>query len=148
MKSPFILIAGGPWSAHAPITVQKNLARLAGAPLAKGLLVPAGCVQPLAFWPARLPQYLQKGFLDYPTFLLKRLETSYPVLLCGGDTDARVLGIALHLKDRGLTLRVVKDACWSSGGLLSHETALRTVARELGQDSLIDTEALFSLDNL
>lgn len=52
------------------------------------------------------------------------------VLVCGGDTDACVLGVAFSLFDGGIDCSVDPALCWSSNGL--HEPAMRIIAQQFG----------------
>lgn len=55
------------------------------------------------------------------------------VLLCGGDTDACVLGVAFSLFDAGIDCSVDPALCFSSANL--HDTALRVLEQQFGTPS-------------
>lgn len=50
----------------------------------------------------------------------------------GFDTDACVLATCFKLFDSGCRFNVLKDYCWSSGGLEIHNVALRIMERQFG----------------
>ena len=52
------------------------------------------------------------------------------VLVCGGDTDACVLGVAFSLFDAGIDCSVDPALCWSSAGL--HESAMKIISQQFG----------------
>lgn len=52
------------------------------------------------------------------------------VLVCGGDTDACILGVLFSLFDGGIDCSIDPSLCWSAAGL--HEPALRIIAEQFG----------------
>lgn len=52
------------------------------------------------------------------------------VLVCGGDTDACVLGVLFSLFDGGVDCSVDPSLCYSASGL--HEPAMRIIAEQFG----------------
>ncbi len=52
------------------------------------------------------------------------------VLVCGGDTDACVLGVLFSLFDGGIDCSVDPSLCYSAVGL--HEAALKIIAEQFG----------------
>lgn len=52
------------------------------------------------------------------------------VLVCGGDTDACVLGVVFSLFDAGIDCSVDPALCWSSSGL--HAPAMKIIAQQFG----------------
>jgi len=63
---------------------------------------------------------------------LGQLRTYRRVLVCGADTDACVLGVALGLFDAGVPVEVVTDLCLSAAGPQAHQAGLVVLRRQLG----------------
>lgn len=51
-------------------------------------------------------------------------------LVCGGDTDACLLGVVFSLFDGGIDCTVEPSLCWSASGL--HDCALRILNEQFG----------------
>lgn len=58
------------------------------------------------------------------------------VVLCGVDTDACIMAIALDAFDHGLRPLVLSDLCASSGGDNYHQAALMLLERNIGRRQL------------
>lgn len=61
------------------------------------------------------------------------------VVVCGGDTDACVLGVIFSLFDGGIDCSLDPDLCWSTTGL--HEPALRIISEQFGTPADIAASA-------
>jgi len=72
------------------------------------------------------------GYGTSTTLNLDQLRTYRRVLVCGADTDACVLGVALGLFDAGVPIGVVTDLCLSAGGPAAHWAGLVVLHRQLG----------------
>ena len=59
------------------------------------------------------------------------------VHLCGVDTDACVLKVALDLFDMGYRPRILLDACASGNGADYHERAIEIFTRQLGRKAVL-----------
>jgi nicotinamidase-related amidase len=77
------------------------------------------------------------------------ISTSYVpyrrVLVCGADTDACVLGVALGLFDAGVPVEVVTDLCLSAGGPQAHQAGLVVLRRQLGTSRMTTSAELMGL---
>lgn len=62
------------------------------------------------------------------------IETIY---ICGLDTDACILKTALDIFEFGITPKVLKDYCKSSGGKKYHTSAIKILFRNIGKDNII-----------
>lgn len=75
---------------------------------------------------------LDKPGYGLPEEAVRRLRAAgvRHALLCGGDTDACVLGVAFSLFDGGIDCTVDPSLCWSASGL--HDCALRILNEQFG----------------
>lgn len=61
------------------------------------------------------------------------------VMVCGGDTDACVLGVLFSLFDGGIDCSLDPTLCWSTAGL--QEPALRIIAEQFGTPRDLEKQA-------
>ena len=69
------------------------------------------------------------GIDDYS--VLQRNNIHYDI--CGLDTEACVYKVALDLFDRCYDFSVLENLCQSSGGLLTHNSAITCLERSIGK---------------
>jgi nicotinamidase-related amidase len=69
------------------------------------------------------------------------VEPGGEVHLCGVDTDACVLKVALDLFDMGYRPRILLDACASGNGTDYHERAIDIFTRQLGKKAVLRIQA-------
>lgn len=75
---------------------------------------------------------LEKFGYGFDALAVRRLREAglRHVLVCGGDTDACVLGVVFSLFDGGIDCSVDPALCWSSAKL--HEPAMKIIAQQFG----------------
>ena len=75
---------------------------------------------------------IEKFGYSFDGLALRRLREAgiRHVLVCGGDTDACVLGVAFSLFDAGIDVSIDPSLCWSSAGL--HDEAMKIIAQQFG----------------
>jgi Amidases related to nicotinamidase len=75
---------------------------------------------------------LEKFGYGLDALAVRRLRESglRHVLVCGGDTDACVLGVVFSLFDGGIDCSVDPALCWSSAGL--HGSAMKIIGQQFG----------------
>jgi len=75
---------------------------------------------------------LEKFGYGLDALALRRLREAglRHVLVCGGDTDACVLGVVFSLFDAGIDCSVDPALCWSSANL--HTEAMKIIAQQFG----------------
>jgi nicotinamidase-related amidase len=75
---------------------------------------------------------IEKFGYGFDALALRRLREAgvRHVLVCGGDTDACVLGVVFSLFDAGIDCSVDPSLCWSSAGL--HDEAMKVIAQQFG----------------
>lgn len=59
------------------------------------------------------------------------------VFVAGIDTDACVLATCLSLFDAGMQPVLLADLCYSSGGMMAHESGLLTLRRQIGDENVM-----------
>jgi nicotinamidase-related amidase len=69
------------------------------------------------------------------------VEKGGEIHLCGVDTDACVLKIALDLFDLGYRPRILLDACASGNGSDYHDRAIEIFTRQLGSKAVLRAPA-------
>lgn len=59
------------------------------------------------------------------------------IFICGFDTDACVYKTALDLFENNFNVFVLKDYCFSSGGLKFHQYGIELLKRQIGENHII-----------
>lgn len=85
-----------------------------------------------------------KPSYSLPRELLQALHSNAiaTVAVCGVDTDACVIAIVLELFDTGIETFVVSDGCASSGGQEYHESAIKLLRRNIGEQYVVSFDEL------
>ena len=75
---------------------------------------------------------VEKFGYGFDALALRRLREAgvRHALVCGGDTDACLLGVAFSLFDAGIDVSVDPSLCWSSAGL--HDAAMKIISQQFG----------------
>ena len=86
---------------------------------------------------------------DKPTYsppdeLLQALQDNAiaTVAVCGVDTDACVMATVLAIFDAGIETFVVSDGCASGGGTEYHESAIKLLKRNIGEQYVVSFSEL------
>ena len=94
---------------------------------------------------------VSKAF-DKPTYsppdeLLQALQDDAiaTVAVCGVDTDACVMATVLKIFDAGIETFVVSDGCASSGGTEYHESAIKLLKRNIGEQYVVSFSELHTM---
>lgn len=82
--------------------------------------------------------HTKTGYGTVSTLPLTTLEAFDAVYVCGADTDACVLAVALGLFDAGVPVVVRADLCLSAGGTEAHLAGMAVLTRQLGRNRVLD----------